>query len=381
MSGRVSVVGGRVVSPGGVLVDGAVEIDAGRVVAVGAGRGAPAHGAVVDAGGGWIVPGFLDLQVNGGAGVDVTSAPERIGELAADLVAQGVTAFLPTLVTAPASRRATALSIWTSIAVPPGAATPLGLHFEGPMISPARLGAHPAEHVVAPSPSVIDGWSRAAGVAMVTLAPERPGGEDVIARLVERGVVVAIGHTDATAAECRRAVDAGATALTHLFNAMRPFGHRDPGPVGATLGGDDLVAGLICDGVHVDDAAVRMAWRALGPERLHLVTDAVAARGGPAGTRLGAVDVTGRGDGSVRTADGVLAGSLLTLDDALRHLVAITGCSLPEAVATVTSTPAALLGVTDRGVLRTGAVGDVVVLDGALRVRAVVVGGEVAWRS
>ena len=132
MSGRVSVVGGRVVSPGGVVVDGAVEIDAGRVVAVGAGRGAPTHGAVVDAGGGWIVPGFLDLQVNGGAGVDVTSAPERIGELAADLVAQGVTAFLPTLVTAPASRRATALSVWTSIALPPGAATPLGLHFEGP---------------------------------------------------------------------------------------------------------------------------------------------------------------------------------------------------------------------------------------------------------
>ncbi len=327
------------------------------------------------------MPGFLDLQVNGGAGVDVTSAPERIGELAADLVAQGVTAFLPTLVTAPASRRAAALSTWASIAVPAGAATPLGLHFEGPMISPVRLGAHPAEHVVAPSGSVIDGWSREAGVAMVTLAPERPGAEEVIGRLVERGVVVAVGHTDATEAECRRAVDAGATALTHLFNAMRPFGHRDPGPVGATLGGDGLVAGLICDGVHVDDAAVRMAWRALGPDRLNLVTDAVAARGGPPGTRLGAVDVAGRGDGSVRTADGVLAGSLLTLDDALRRLVAVTGCSVPEAVATVTSTPAAVLGVTDRGALRVGAVGDVVVLDDALRVRVVVVGGEVAWRS
>ena len=151
MSGRVSVVGGRVVTPEASSPTAASTIDGGRVVAVGARPGTTADGAVVDAGGGWIVPGFLDLQVNGGAGVDVTSAPERIGELAADLVAQGVTAFLPTLVTAPASRRAAALSIWASVAVPAGAATPLGLHFEGPMISPLRLGAHPAEHVVAPS--------------------------------------------------------------------------------------------------------------------------------------------------------------------------------------------------------------------------------------
>jgi N-acetylglucosamine-6-phosphate deacetylase len=146
------------------------------------------------------------------------------------------------------------------------------------------------------------------------------------------------------------------------------------------LGGDGLVAGLICDGVHVDPAAVRMAWRALGPDRLVLVTDAVAARGADGG-RLGAVDVVGDGDGSVRTADGVLAGSALTLDDALRRLVAVTGAPLPRAVATVTSTPARLIGEADRGVLRVDAIGDVVVLDIDLAVRAVVVGGEVAWRS
>jgi N-acetylglucosamine-6-phosphate deacetylase len=192
---------------------------------------------------------------------------------------------------------------------------------------------------------------------------------------------VSIGHTDCTAEEFAAGLDAGATYVTHLFNAMRPFSHRDPGPIGAALADDAVVAGLICDGIHVDLVAVRMAWRALGTGRLNLVTDAVAVLGSePGESRLGAVEVT-VDDRGVRTADGVLAGSDLSLDRAVRNLVAFTGCSVPAAVATVTATPARLLGLTDRGRLERGVRADVTVLDGGLAVVATIVGGEVAWRS
>ena len=226
---------------------------------------------------------------------------------------------------------------------------------------------------------MIAGWSSAAGVALVTMAPELPGAPDVIEVLASRGVLVSIGHTDCSAAEFATGRDAGARYVTHLFNAMRPFGHRDPGPIGAALADDTVVAGLICDGVHVDPVAVRMAWQALGPHRLSLVTDAVAALGADHG-RLGTDDVTVAG-GEVRNATGVLAGSVLTLDQAVRNLVAYTGCAVPDAIATVTSTPADLLGRADRGRLTVGGRADITVLDPGLRVLATIVGGEVAWRS
>ena len=226
---------------------------------------------------------------------------------------------------------------------------------------------------------MIAGWSPDAGVVMATIAPELAGATEVIAALASRGVVVSIGHTDGTAAEFAAGRAAGARYVTHLFNAMRPFAHRDPGPIGAALADDEIVVGIICDGVHVDPVAVRMAWRALGPHRLNLVTDAVAALGDGRG-RLGADDLT-VGGGAVRNASGVLAGSVLSLDQAVRNLVAFTGCTVPDAIATVTSTPADLLGLADRGRLHVGCRADVTVLDRDLRVVATIVGGEVAWRS
>jgi N-acetylglucosamine-6-phosphate deacetylase len=295
-----------------------------------------------------------------------------------------VTSFVPTIITCRDDQRVAALTWWAgrdgARAAAPGA-VPLGLHFEGPMLSSVRRGAHPAGLLRGPDPALIDGWSAERGVVMVTLAPELAGALDAVRVLAGRGVVVSIGHTDCSPAEFAGAVAAGARYVTHLFNAMRPFGHRDPGPVGAALADDTVVAGLICDGIHVDPVAVRMAWRALGPDRLNLVTDAVAVLGSEGGaSRLGAVEVTVDG-GAVLTADGVLAGSALALDQAVRNLIAFTGCSVPDAVGTVTSTPAQLLGLDDRGRLAPGARGDVTVLDGDFSVAVTIVGGEVAWRS
>ncbi|MEX2627692.1 MAG: N-acetylglucosamine-6-phosphate deacetylase [Ilumatobacteraceae bacterium] len=312
----------------------------------------------------WIAPGSIDLQVNGSHGVDVATAPHRIGELAARLPVEGVTAFLPTVVTGPDHRRQAALDIGTAMSVPAGAAVPLGWHLEGPAISPARRGAHPTEHLREPDAVAGERWTRARGVTMVTLAPERPGALELIAELTAAGVVVALGHTDADAAQFQAGLDAGATHVTHLFNAMRPFGHRDPGPIGVTLADETVTAGLICDLLHVDPVAIRMAWRALGPGRFVLVSDAVAARG------------TGPHPDGVRNADGVLAGSTLALDAAVRNLVAVTGASVADAVRTVTSTPARVLGLSDRGRLVAGARADVTVLDRQLRVVEVYVGGE-----
>ena len=348
-------------TPDGVLDAGRVTLEGDQVAGVASGDGA----VDVDARGGWIVPGFIDVQINGAHGVDVTTEPERIDELGAALVRYGVTAFVPTVITCAEPVRRAALAAWAARdAAGDVGAVPLGLHLEGPMLSPVRKGAHPADLLAAPSAELIDGWSADAGVVLATVAPELPGADDVIAELVRRGVVVSIGHTDGSAADIAAAFAAGARYVTHLFNAMRPFSHRDPGPIGAALADDEVVVGLICDGVHVDPVAVRMAARALGPGRLSLVTDAISALGVEAG-RLGSVDVTVGADG-VRNADGVLAGSVLTLDQAVRNLIAFTGCDVPAAIATVTSTPADLLGLADRGRLAAGMRADVTVLDSDL---------------
>ncbi|MGB0101115.1 MAG: amidohydrolase family protein [Nocardioides sp.] len=298
------------------------------------------------------VSGLVDVQVNGAAGIDLTAEPHRLWEVAAALPAYGVVAFVPTVITSdPAARRQ---ALETLAGGPPAGwagAEPLGLHFEGPMIAPTRKGAHPEHWLRTPTLELVDGWSREAGVVMVTIAPELPGALDVIERLVDRGVVVSIGHTAADTAAVAAAVEAGARCLTHLGNAMAPLLAREPGPVGVALGGPSgsgLVAGVIVDGHHLDPHFVRTAWRALGPERFLSVSDTTAALGLPDGaTRLGDQDVV-VSQGTVRLADGTLAGSAASLLDCLRTLVAQTGCTLADAVATATTTPLTLLGLPAR---------------------------------
>ena len=365
------------ITGGTVLRDGAAEpgdvaIAGGRVVA-----SSPAGSTVLDATGLLVAPGLIDVQINGAAGVDLTYEPERWPEVAAFLPRTGVTSWCPTLITCPVESIARAQASVVG-AVPDGAAAPLGLHLEGPMLSPANRGAHPVEHLRLPDPRLYADWSPATGVALVTIAPELPGAIAAIETLAGRGVAVSVGHSAAGPVEVAAAADAGARGVTHLFNAMGPLHHRELGTVGAALAEDRLRCGLIADGLHVHPAVVRVAWDRLGPERTVLVSDAVWALGAPAGPhRLGDTLVVAD-DNGVRTGDGRLAGSLLGLDDGLRTLLA-AGASPADAVAAATSTPAALLGLADRGHLRAGAVGDVVLLTPALEVVATVVRGQLAY--
>ncbi len=335
-----------------------------------------------------IAPGFIDLQCNGADGVDITSEPHRILDVAAALPRFGVTSFLPTVVTSPAETRAAAIATMSALGEQSDhrvdgcpTAVPLGLHFEGPMISRDHLGAHVPRFAAEPE-SLLDEiatWTSSGAVALVTIAPELERAVEVIGRLVAAGVTVSAGHTAMSPADFATARVAGLSYVTHLYNAMAPFGHRSPGPIGAVLADDSATVGLICDGIHVDPTAVAMAWRSLGPARLSLVSDASPALGAPYGRfRIGGHEVI-HDETGVRTTDGVLAGSALALDQAVRNLVSFTRCSLEDALATVTSTPADLLGLDDRGRISVGARADLAVLDHDGNLRATVIAGETAW--
>jgi len=330
-----------------------------------------------DAAGLTVLPGLIDLQVNGAVGHDLTDEPESLWEVAAGLARHGVTAFVPTVITSSPSARERALAALAGR--PPegwAGAVPLGLHFEGPMIAPSRKGAHPVQWLVEPSLDLVDGWSPDAGVVVVTIAPELPGALEVIEALAARGVVVSVGHTDATTAQVAAAVAAGARLVTHLGNTMPPMLAREPGLVGHALGGTSLTAGVIADGFHLDPLTLNTAWRSLAPSgRFLAVTDTTAALGMPDGpARLGDHDVV-VADGTVRLADGTLAGSAASLSQCLRVIREVTGASLAEAVDCCSGVPARLLGDAARGALAPGCRGDVTLVDDDLDVVATVVGG------
>ena len=347
----------------GLLVRGDVELEDGRVAA---------FGLASPRGRGIAVPGFVDLQVDGFGGVDFLDADadgyRRAGEA---LLETGVTAYLPTLITTPEQQLLAAMA-----EVPLGESRPriLGLHLEGPFLSPNRLGTHEASARRDPDPAMLDRLLAAGPVRLMTLAPELPGAELLIDRLLERGVAVSLGHTDATAGQANAAFDRGARSVTHLFNAMRPFLHRDPGIVGAALARDDVVVSIILDGIHLAPETALTAWRA-ARGRLALVTDAITGAGAADGSySLGNLDVHVH-EGTVRGPDGVLAGSVLTMIEALRNLVEL-GVPFEDAVEAATSTPARVLGDLELGRLHVGLPGDVVVLNDNVEIERVLVAGE-----
>ncbi len=376
--------GGTLYTPQQEISHAALLIKGERILAVGSTNTItpPDNAQTFDASGLIIAPGFIDLQFNGAFGHDFTADPASIWLVAARYPSLGVTAFLPTIITSPLKNVAHAQAI---IARPPDdfqGAAPLGLHIEGPFLNPQKKGAHNAAYLRPPSLDAVAEWSPESGVRLVTLAPELPGAREVIAALTARGIVVSAGHSIATYEEAEAGFDAGIRYGTHLFNAMPALNHRDPGLPGALLTDTRLTVGLIADGIHTHPAMIALVWRALGPDRLSLVTDAMAALGmGPGKHMLGEYEVFVDA-ASARLADGVLAGSILSLDAALRNLTRITGCALADALATVTTTPATLLGLhAERGRIAPGYLADLTLLTPDLHVAGTVIRGKLVYSA
>jgi N-acetylglucosamine-6-phosphate deacetylase len=347
----------------GELVQGDVDVADGRVAAVGL-NGRPGRGIAA--------PGFVDLQVNGFAGVDFHSADtdgyRRAGRA---LLETGVTAFQPTLITAPEGELAAALR-----EVPPNGAAPhvLGAHLEGPFLAPERLGTHPAGARRDPDVELLERLLAAGPVAHVTLAPELPGALELVDLLGARGVTVSCGHSNATADEARDAFAHGARTVTHIFNAMRPFAAREPGLAGAALATDAVIVQVILDGVHLANETAKLVWQAAAG-RVALVTDAVAGAGIGDGTyRLGSVELSVE-NGIARRADRVLAGSTVTMIEAVRNLVSL-GAPLAGALAAASEVPARIARRDDVGRLAPGRPADLVVVSDELELERVLAAGE-----
>jgi N-acetylglucosamine-6-phosphate deacetylase len=349
-----------------------VVIEDGRIVSVSTrAEGELQRGArVLDFPGATLGPAFFDVHIHGAKGHDVmeasTAALDAMGSF---LAAHGTGSFLATTVTAPLDVTLRSLSGLAKLVARPaveGQARAIGIHLEGPFLSHTKRGAQPAEHLLAPDIVTFDRLFEAAEghIRLMTLAPELPGAVELAAHATARGVRVSLGHSDATAAETRAAIKAGAVSATHTFNAMRPLAAREPGILGTVLTDDALYAEMICDGIHVAPEMVKLWWRAKGPERAILVTDAMSATGMPDGEyQLGgfAVQVAnGRA-----TANGVLAGSVLTLDRALSNFMEFTGAPLEQALRLATVNPATMTGLGDQaGSVTVGMPANLTAVDG-----------------
>ncbi len=362
----------------------------GRIEAVGPAVKIPTGARLIDAAGCHLLPGFIDVHVHGADQVDVMEGADAVRTIARFKVHHGVTAFVPTTLTAPieqilaaaegiaqASRQQTADATLKEARV-------VGAHLEGPFLSPDFTGAQPAEHLLAPRVELVEQSAAILGdlFKLMTLAPELPGATDVIRRLRELGVRPSAGHTAASTTEFVTAVEAGMTHVTHTFNAMRGIHHREPGIPTIAAGRTDVLCELICDLVHVHTEVLRLFIRAKSAAGCILVTDATSATGGPDGTyTLGGHTVT-VADGICRTATGALAGSTLTMDQGVRNLVNDVGLTLGEAALMAATNPARALGLDDRkGSLADGLDADLVILGPDLQVRQTLIAEGVGRRS
>jgi N-acetylglucosamine-6-phosphate deacetylase len=314
-----------------------------------------------------LIPALFDIHIHGSGGHDVMEATESaLNHIGNFLARRGVGAYCATTVTAPLDSLLRSLNglaklMNTSL----DGARPVGIHLEGPFLSPHKRGAHVESQLLTPSIALFDRmWDAAEGqIRVMTIAPELPNAEETIAHATKLGVRVSLGHSDANGDEARAGVMAGAVSATHTFNAMRRFDHRDPGLVGEVLGNDQLFAELICDGLHVDPAVVRLFWKTKGRDRAILITDAMAGAGMPDGPyRLGEMEVRVR-NGRCVIGENTLAGSTLTLDRGLRNFSRFTGASLGDALPLVTRNPARMTGLdSEIGALAPGRSADIAVL-------------------
>ena len=352
-----------------------------------AAREVPTNIRLVDFADGILAPGFIDLHIHGGAGHDVMEAGAgALPPVERLLVSHGVSSYFPTTVTAPLDATLSALTRLADAIEAAGRspqpqngelrARPLGIHLEGPFISHKRRGVHPPENLLAPSPAAFDRfWQAARGhIRVLTIAPELPGALEVIKLASSRGVCVSLGHSNADLDAARAGFAAGARHATHTFNAMRPLDHRDPGILGEVLTDSRLSAEIIADGIHVDPVIVQLFLKAKGPEAAVLITDATAATGMPDGRyRLGSLEVEVK-DGRCMVGDS-LAGSVLTMDRAVRNVMQFAQWDLQQAVRLATLNPARVAGVKHGGTLQAGAPADLVVLSASGEVRNTIIRG------
>ena len=366
-------------SPGRVIIDGSSIRDVGAADTV----AIPSGAERIDASQMLVSPGFIEPHVHGCGGVDVMDGTyESLNVVSRVLSRHGTTSFLATTVSSPSDILTAAVEkIGEHIGGSFDGAQPLGIHLEGPFISPVKRGTHKATNVSAPDRSLLQNWIRVGNksVRLLTLAPELPGAPELARLARDAGVTVAMGHSNATFQEARSAVENGVCYAVHTFNAMRAFSHRDPGIVGEVLADDRIFAEIIADGIHVDPSVVRLFARAKGRTRVLLVTDAVSATDMPDGRYMlgnDAVDVSG---GVCRDSGGRLAGSTLTQEVALRNFVEWSGWSLEDAIPGLTLNPARALNLGKKGVLEPGADADVVLMDPTFRVIKTFVKGRLVF--
>ncbi|MFF8944496.1 N-acetylglucosamine-6-phosphate deacetylase [Streptomyces sp. NPDC014864] len=365
--------GARVVLPGGVVDDGRLVVEGTRIA-----EAAPTGAPVLDLRGHWLVPGFVDLHNHGGGGASFTSG--TVDEVLHGIRTHrrhGTTTLVASTVTGEMDLLVQRAGLLSELAEQGDLA---GIHFEGPFISPCRKGAHSEELLRDPDPAEVRKLVDAGrGQArMMTLAAELPGGLDSVRLLAEHGVIAAIGHTDATYEQTVRAIDAGATVATHLFNAMPALGHRSPGPIAALLEDERVTVELINDGTHLHPAALELAFHHAGARRVAFITDAMDAAGfGDGRYLLGPLEVE-VADGVARLVEGgSIAGSTLTLDRAFKRAVTVDRLPVPDVVAALSANPARLLGLADRvGSLEPGKDADLVLLDAEFDLKGVMRRGE-----
>lgn len=376
----------RWLTPNGEWRDGWVQIEDGKISKAeeGSPEGLPSGAWRLSAKGRMVAPGLIDIHIHGTDGHDCLGDVNEQAGVAAALPRHGVTSYVPAVVTGRGEdmeRAVRAIAAARRVQAG-GQAEILGCHLEGPYISPDYRGAHDPAAIRNPSIVELSLWLDASerSLRLVTIAPERPGALEAIRWLADHGVVSSVGHTAATYAEVQAAIEAGATHSVHCFNAMRPLHHREPGATGAVLSDDRLTAELIADFVHVHPAACAIALRSKGPHGMALVTDAIAAAGQPEGRyRLGTLEVVVR-DGSARLPDGTLAGSVLTLDLAVRNLVGRGLLTPAEALRRASQNPARIVGVGDRkGTIEMGKDADLICLDDDLQVQWTMTRGALAY--
>ena len=383
---RLAVIAGRVMTPDRVILDGVVLVEGARIMEVGsraAVRFSRGEFEVLDHSRHLLSPGFIDVHIHGAMGRDVMEGTtEALEAISRFLAAHGTTSFLATTVTAsPIATLQAVEALGRQVDRPLPGARMLGLHLEGPFINPEKRGAHSARHIRPPSTLILEQLLARSGhrVKLITLAPEVEGSLELIRFARSRGVVVSLGHSNATLEETMAAIDLGAGNATHLFNAMRSFSHRDPGILGAVLTTPRIRAELIADGIHVSPAAVDLCLRCKGAGRILLISDAVSATGMPEGQyRLADMEIT-LSEGVCRTPNGTLAGSILTQDQALRNMIRWSGLPVHTVLGMLTRNPAQSLGIASgKGTLAPGHDADMVLLDQDLRVHTTIVQGEVS---